>query len=82
MARCLDHPEAPQIESKAMAESNMHECSRQRDVLRMCRTSSGSAWSRSKAGPLTFITRPNAVTGLGPLCTYPDPQQLGPLHRL
>jgi hypothetical protein len=25
------------------------------------------------AGPLAFITRPNALTGLGPLCTNPDP---------
>jgi hypothetical protein len=23
------------------------------------------------AGPLAFITRPNATTGLGPLCTSP-----------
>ena len=25
-----------------------------------------------KAGPLAFISRPNAVTGLGPLCSNPD----------
>jgi hypothetical protein len=24
------------------------------------------------AGPVAFITRPNAVTGLGPLCTKPN----------
>jgi len=25
------------------------------------------------AGPVAFITRPNATTGLGPLCTDPNP---------
>ena len=27
-----------------------------------------------KAGPLAMITRPNAKTGLGPLCTNPNPE--------
>lgn len=34
-----------------------------------------------QAGPLAFITRPNAGAGLGPLCTKPDTSTAGRRKR-
>src|SRR5712691_196871 len=82
MARCLEHPEAPQIESRRWARQTCTRAPDKRTFYACAAPRPVAQWSCSKAGPLAFITRPNAVTGLGPRGTYSDPKQLGPLHRL